>query len=115
MGFHGCVASPSGCAGSGSHGMVMPADRSGVVETLPLLLKNTTRIIMNWEVIKEKRAETRSLHATNIHLFFAFVKRESTKIVDFSRKKRFELISPNSYLTRGKRLRRPARATASAG
>ena len=35
---------------------------------------------------KEKRAGTRSLHAINIHLFFRFVKRDSTKKVDFSEK-----------------------------
>ena len=35
---------------------------------------------------KEKRAGTRSLHAINIHLIFRFVKRDSTKKVDFSEK-----------------------------
>jgi len=38
---------------------------------------------------KEKRAGTRSLHAINIHLIFRFVKRDSTKKVDFSEKDNF--------------------------
>ena len=38
MGFHGCVASPVGCAGPESSILTLSAVRFGIVESLPLLL-----------------------------------------------------------------------------
>ena len=82
--FHGCVASPVGCAGPVSRG----GDSTASVPTLLMLLSLPSQKHYQknnaFDKDKEKRAGTRSLHAINIHPVSKFVKKESTKKVDFS-------------------------------
>ena len=96
MGFHGYVASPLGCSGPAVAAGGFDRGRSGVVDVVflpPLKHYQKDNALGGY---KEKRTGTRSLHAINIHLVFRFVKRDSTKKVDFSEKDIF--ISSNARL-----------------